>query len=235
MCERRADAPADGLERLRACPLFTGLEGADLEELAQIGRTRDFGRLETLFRQGDAAEGFHLLVSGRVKVSRFGADGREQVLHVLGQGAPCGEVAVFQGRAFPATAVALEPVHTLYFRRRDFLALGARRPGLLLNMVGILSGRLRHFVELVDDLSLKEVSARLARHLLEQRGPRAADLVVLDTTKAVLARRLGTIAETLSRTLARLQAAGLIEVEGRQVRLLDAGGLEAVAGGRPLP
>ncbi|MFH1566415.1 MAG: Crp/Fnr family transcriptional regulator [Gemmatimonadota bacterium] len=235
MSEPGGATPASTPGWLRACPLFQGLEDPDLEELARIGRTRRFGRLEALFHQDEAAAGFHLIVSGRVKVSRYGADGREQVLHVLEEGAPCGEVAVFQGRAFPATAVALEPVRTLYFQRRDFLDLGARRPGLLLNMMGILAGRLRHFVELVDDLSLKEVSARLARHLLECRDSQGGEVVALGTTKAVLASRLGTIAETLSRTLARLQEAGLIEVEGRQVHLLDPPGLQALAEGHPLP
>ena len=217
-------------QRLRSCALFADLEDAERGALVDIARARHFARQEALFRHGDPAEGFHVVVEGQVKVCRYGPDGREQILHVLGPGEPCGEVPAFQGRTFPANAVALETVETLFFLRRDFVALGSRQPSLLLNMMGVLSARLRHFVELVDDLSLKEVTARLARYLLE--NAKEGDVVALPTTKAVLASRLGTIAETLSRTLARLQRDQLIEVEGKRVALLDRPGLADVAEGR---
>lgn len=222
---RRSPSSEDAQGWIGACPLFSDLEGEDREVLARIARYRSFERQETIFHQGEAAEGFHVVAHGRVKVCRFGGEGREQVLHVLDPGAPVGEVPVFQGSSFPATAVALEPCGTLYFSRSDFLELGKRYPEILLKMMAILSGRLRHFVDLVDDLALKEVSARLARHLLEQAGP-GGDAVTLDTTKAVLAGRLGTIAETLSRTLARMQRGGLIAVDGNRIELIDRQGLE---------
>jgi len=229
----RTTGPAAARERLLACPLFADLPGSDLDDLSRIALPRSFRREEALFRQGDVAQGFHVLVDGRVKVCRYGSDGREQVLHVLGPGSPCGEVPMFQGDRFPATAVALEPLRTLYMSRKDFLGLGTRRPALLLNMMGILSGRLRHLVNLVDDLSLKEVSARLARHLLDRSVEQGGDEIGLETTKALLAGRLGTIAETLSRTLARMQRGGLIRVEGKTITLLDRSALEDLAEGRP--
>lgn len=219
-------------ELLRSCRLFSDLDTADRAELGRLALPRHFDRQEALFHQGDAAEGFHVVVTGQVKICRYGVDGREQVLHVMGPGDPCGEVPVFQGQSYPANAEALGPVESLYFTRRDFLALGSRRPGLLLNMMGVLAGRLRHFVELVDDLSLKEVSSRLARHLLESNDAQAGDVVHLQTTKGVLASRLGTIAETLSRTLARLQRDQLIRVEGKRVHLLDRPALETLVEGR---
>ena len=220
---------------LRSCQLFQDLGPDDRAELGRLARIRHYGRQESLFHQGDAAEGFHVVMTGQVKVCRYGMDGREQVLHVMGPGDPCGEVPVFQGQSYPANALALGAVESLYFARRDFLDLGARRPGLLLNMMGVLAARLRHFVELVDDLSLKEVSSRLARHLLETGDARQGDVVEIETTKGVLASRLGTIAETLSRTLARLQRDELIEVEGKRVRLLDRAALEKLAEGHSPP
>lgn len=226
------DTPKGREELLHSCQLFADLDSADRHDLSLVALPRRFERQESLFRQGDAAEGFHVVVAGQVKVCRYGPDGREQILHILAEGDPCGEVPVFQGLVYPATAVALESVTTLYFRRSDFLELGSRRPGLLLSMMGVLAARLRHFVGLVDDLSLKEVSARLARHLLEGAETQGSDVVELQTTKTVLASRLGTIAETLSRTLARLQRDELILVEGKQVTLLDRASLEDLAEGR---
>ena len=102
-------------------------------------------------------------------------------------------------------------------------------------MLAVLSGRLRHLVQLVEDLSLKEVSARLAKYLLDLslRGDGGA-VVVLETTKTVLASRLGTVAETLSRTLTRMQRRGIIRVQGRTIAITDADGLQALAAGMKL-
>jgi len=128
--------------------------------------------------------------------------------------------------------MAVGPVRALCLPREGFLSLGKRHPELLLNMLGVLAVRLRHFVQLVDDLSLKEVSARLAKHILglSARAGGAAT-VELDTTKAMLASRLGTIAATLSRTLAKMQRQGIIRIRGKRITVLDAARLRDLAAG----
>jgi CRP/FNR family transcriptional regulator len=219
------DAPSRAAA-LGASPFLEGLPPEDLDCLARIASARKYEPGEILFLAGDAAGGFFLVLDGQVKVSRFGADGREQVIHLLGPGQPCGEVPVFEGGAFPATATALGRVECLFLSRTAFLDLASRRPRVLLGMLAILSRRLRALVELVDDLSLKEVSARLARHLLDLRRQTGSAVVELETAKGTLASRLGMSPETLSRTLGKLQRRGLIEVEGRVVRVLDRPGLE---------
>lgn len=216
------------MQALAGSPLFRGLGSEDLAAVARTTAGRSFGRGELLFLAGQEARGFFLILEGRVKLSRFGADGREQVLHILGPGEPCGEVPVFEGGVYPATCTALAPVRALYLPREAFLGLARQRPQLLLGMLAILSRRLRSLVELVDDLALKEVAPRLARHLLEEAGGR--DILELSISKANLAARLGTIPETLSRVLARLQREGLLEVEGRTVRLLDPAALRRLSG-----
>jgi len=106
---------------------------------------------------------------------------------------------------------------------------------ILFSMLGVLSTRLRHLVQLVDDLSLKEVSARLAKHLLDLSA-RAGGIrtVELETSKAMLAGRLGTIAETLSRTLAKLKRRGIVRVHRHRVTILDPAKLQALAAGMKL-
>jgi CRP-like cAMP-binding protein len=226
--------PSTRLDHLSRSPLFEGLARADLAALAKMAVTREYDRGESLFLFGDDADGFYLLVEGRVKLSRFGPDGREQVVHLLGPGQPCGEVPVFEGGTFPATAEALSPLTALFVSRRAFLSLAANHPQVLLSMLAILSRRLRGLVELVDDLSLKEVSARLARYLLDLSAEKESTSFKLDTDKRTLASRLGTIAETLSRTFHRLQDQGLISVKGRCVSLLNGDGLTALAEGHAL-
>jgi len=170
------------------------------------------------------------VAEGTVRVFRLAPDGREQILHVFGPGELVGEVPVFQGGRFPACAAADGPAATVFVPADGFLALGRRNPQVLLDLLAVLSQRLRRFVHLIDDLSLKEVGARLARHLLDLRRDGGA-AVELDSTKAVLANRLGTIAETLSRTLRKMQDRGLITVAGRRIVLDDVDGLEELAEG----
>lgn len=232
---RQTDAPLDARAAMLArFDLFEPMDEADRRLLAGALAVRAFAANEVLFTQDDPAEGFYGVVSGRVKVHRIGADGREQILHLFGPGQVVGEVAVFQGGAYPAGAIALEKSETLYFPRAAFLEVGRERPEVLLAMLGILSTRLRRFVNLIDDLALKEVSARLAKYVLDRAVRAGADEVRLDIPKATLAARLGTIAETLSRTLTKMQNRGFIAVDGRTIQVLDHAGLESLAAGEKL-
>ena len=221
--------------QLGRCDIMSILPAADLRALAGFAMLREYASGELQFLQGQHAEGFYVIVSGKAKICRYGGDGREQVLHIFGPGDPCGEVPMFQGGNFPASAVADGKLRALYLPRDKFVELGKRMPMLLMKMLAVLSTRLRHFVQLVEDLSLKEVSARLAKHLLDLSARSdGADEVELGTTKATLASRLGTIAETLSRTLSKMQRNGIIRVSGRRIAILDARALGRLAAGAKL-
>ncbi len=219
---------------LRHCALFAELDGADLGVIAELSGLRAYEAGEIIFHGGSPAEGLHVVVDGLVKVCRYGADGREQVLHLFGRGEPCGEVAMFEGKTFPATAQAMADSRTLYLARTDFLEAARNRPELLLTMLGVLSRRLRRFVELIDDLSLKEVSTRLARRLCEMAAGKEGDTVALQATKATLAAQIGTIPETLSRTLARMQQRGVLRVTGKEIVIANRKALESLAEGEKL-
>lgn len=220
---------------LGACSLFAELPPDMIQGLASVASVRSYDTGEALFHEGERADGLHIVAEGQVKVCRYGADGREQILHVFAGVDPCGEVAMFEGGTFPATAEALAPSRTLFILRTDFLRLAEKRPDLLLNMLAVLSRRLRRFVDMIDDLALKEVSTRLARHLLElSREAGGKEEIELTTSKVMLAARLGAVAETLSRTFARMQRKGLIEMDGRRVLLRNKSGLKKLAEGDKL-
>jgi CRP/FNR family transcriptional regulator len=129
----------------------------------------------------------------------------------------------------------MEESRVFFFPRKSFVDLIKRNPSLALNMLAVLSKRLRRFAALIDDLSLKEVPGRLAAYLLylsdQNRGAKVLELAV---TKAQLASLLGTIPETLSRILGKLSSQGLIESDGRRIRIMDREALRDLAesGGR---
>jgi CRP/FNR family transcriptional regulator len=218
------------LRTLAQVPFFNGLSDAELSQIHAIAQPRDCSRQELIFGDGDEGSGFYLVVSGRVKVYKLSPEGKEQILHILGPGEPLGQVAVFENRAFPANAEALVDSRLLFFPRPAFRRLLSDNPSLALNMLGVMSRRLREFTQQVESLSLKEVPSRLAAYLLARsREQGLSPMVHLAISKSQLANLLGTIPETLSRILARLSARGLIRVQGRQIELRDRQGLEELA------
>jgi len=220
----------DVLQTLARLPFFRGLSDHELSQIQTIAMPRNCVRQELIFGDGDEGDGFYLVLKGRVKVYKLSPEGKEQILHILGPGEPFGQVAVFENRDFPANAEALDDSRLLFFPRTAFRRLLSDNPSLALNMLGVMSRRLREFTQQVESLSLKEVPARLASYLLTRAPERApAPTVHLSIPKAQLANLLGTIPETLSRILARMSARGLIQVQGRQITLSDRQGLEDLA------
>jgi len=218
------------LQNIAAIPLFEGLPREHLEDLAMILMEQVFQRGQLIFSEGDEADGFYVAVTGRVKVYKMSPEGKEQTLHLFGPGEPFGEVPVFTGQQFPANAEAMEETHAYFFPREAFVQLIRKNPSLALNMLAILSRRLRRFARLVEDLSLKEVPGRLAAYLLylSKQAEGTTDLE-LTITKGQLASLLGTIPETLSRILGRMAAQDLIRSEGPKIKILDTQGLEDLA------
>jgi CRP-like cAMP-binding protein len=205
--------------------IFGGLNPEGLEVLAGAARFVRFARDEILFQEGEEATGFFNIVNGQVKVYKESKLGKEQVLHIFGPGEPVGEVSVFLGHPYPASCIALAPVEVLYIPRREFTTLITGHPDLALELLAVLAERLHYFSRLISNLTLAEAPIRLARFLLLQMGETGAAFN-LPFPKNLLAQVLGITPETLSRTFARLEAAGLISVEGKRIIILDRQGLQ---------
>lgn len=220
----------DLIHQIARLPLFQGLDRKQYEDLAMILVDQVFKRGEDIFYEDDEATGFYVIVSGRIKIFKLSADGKEQILHIFGPGEPIGEVAVFTGRRFPANAQALEESRVFFFPRQEFINLIRKDPSLALNMLAVLSQRLRRFSILIENLSLKEVPGRLAAHLLYlSEREKGASTLTLEISKNQLASLLGTIPETLSRILARMEREKLIRSEGKKITILDRQGLEEIS------
>lgn len=211
--------------------LFQGLTTRDYDKLASIAVSVEFRKGDTILTEGDPALGFYIVAEGLVKVFKVSVDGKEQLLHVFGEGEPVGEVPVFSGTHYPAHVVALTPAVLVYFARDEFTHMLNANPQLALNMLATLSQRLRRFAGVIEDLSLKDVSARLAKYLLSLAKKQQSTSVILPLSKGDLASSLGTISETLSRTLSRLRAAEVVEVARNRIDLLDVETLESIAAG----
>ena len=224
-------APVDKLkDTISKCPLFMGLPDEQLDSLCRITIREDYGKGDTVFSEGDQGRGFYIAESGSVKIYKLSLDGKEQILHIFGPGEPFGEVPVFTGKPFPANAMALKNSRLLLFPKKDFIDLISKDPSLTLNMLGVLSMRLRQFTVQIESLSLKEVPGRLAAHLIWLSNHQANKKEVrLDISKGQLASLLGTIPETLSRILSKMNTQNLIEVKGKEILIRDYEGLKDLA------
>ena len=222
----------DVMKQLTTIPLFQGLTAENHQQLASIAVVKPYKKNQAIFAEGDDGNGLYVVISGRVKVFKLSHEGKEQILHIIGPGEPFGEVAVFAGEHFPAHAQAMEETKSLFIPRNAFIDVLKQNPSLAMNMLAMLSRRLRKFTALVEDLSLKEVPGRLSAYLLylSETQNHANDLT-LDISRSQLASLLGTIPETLSRILARMNSEELIASDGRTIRILNRDGLEELAGG----
>lgn len=216
---------------LHIFPVFASLEPEHQKALAAISGTSNFKANQMIFQENDPGEGFYGIVRGKVKIYKSSPLGKEHILHIFGPGEIFAEVAVFAGKNFPASALCLEDTKLLFFPRKQFRRLIGENPDLGLNLLGLLSMRLRSMVAKVEELSLKEVPARLATHLLLIRENLGHDQFQLDLNKSQLAGFLGTIPETLSRVIRKMKEEGFIEIKSKQVKLLDVPGLEELAAG----
>lgn len=218
------------LDIMARAPLFNGLSGDQLAELRAIGTIQEVQKDQTIFSEGERADGFYVLLSGKVKVYKTSMDGKEHILHILGAGEPFGEVPVFIGANFPATALSLSPSRIMFFPKRRFIDLISANPLIALGMIGLLCLRLKEFTHQIENLALKDVSARLSSYLLHllQEQQMQGPSIRLKISKGQLAGVLGTAPETLSRVLARLSTAGYIRVQGPEITILNREGLKEV-------
>lgn len=203
---------------LRSCQLFAGLPPADLAAVASIAVVRRIEKGSYLFHEGETARGFYIVQKGAINVHRVNAAGKEQVIHIFRAGESFAEAALATPTGYPADARAVEPSQVLLVQKDGFLALLRRQPEFGLRMLASMSLHLRTLIGQLEDLTLKDVETRLANWLVKRCPDSGGDQPVpveLKMTKRVLASELGTVSETLSRTLARFREQGVLTVKGK--------------------
>lgn len=223
---------ASTLQILKTTQLFAALDDAEFNSLAARAGARSYSPGEILFTEGDPCAGLYIVVSGRVRIFKTSVSGREHVLAIEGSGASVAELPVFDGGPYPASASALEATEALFLSRAELRALCLEKPQVSLKLLQVVGARLRRLVGIIEELSFTTVRHRLISWLLRQakaEGRPAARGVVfsLHASHQELASEIGTVRELVSRNLARLQAQGFIQMNGREITILDSAGLEA--------
>lgn len=211
--------------------LFENLPEAVLGEISLFCRPTRYSRKTFLFNEGDLADGFYLLVSGKVIVFKVSEEGKEQIIHIVEPGQTFAEASVFSGGTYPAFARAIDESWVLYIPKKEFLEMLKNKPEISIRMLSSMSAWLRRMVDLVEDLSLKDVEARFLRFLknsMEKKGVRIDrhTEIELDVDKAVIASKINAVPETFSRMLKRLSEKNVIEVTKNKIKIISPDVLE---------
>lgn len=213
---------------IKKCPLFSGVTEEDLNRLVAVAKFREVEKGELLFSEGETAKGFFVVADGAIKIFKLSPEGKERILHIVHPGSTFAEAAIFGDGLYPAHAEPLQKSQVLFFAKKEFLLLLHQHAQIAINMIGGLSRFLRQFAVQIEELTFKDVPARLACYLLELAGDEQR-VIHLPISKTQLASRLGTVSETLSRTFRKLSDEALLQVEGKVITLLDRDRLEDLA------
>jgi CRP/FNR family cyclic AMP-dependent transcriptional regulator len=213
--------------------IFSVLTDNELGFLAQRAIPRHYAAGETVFGEGEPCSGLYVVEQGQVRIFKSSASGREQVLSIDGPGSSIAELPVFDGGSYPASAAAIGDATLLFVSKQDFQALCLAHPQVALKVLRVVGARLRRLVGIIEELSFTTVRHRLASFLVrlaQKEGKRTAAEGVeisLPVSNQELASQIGTVRELVSRNLSRLQAEGMIKIDGRSVVICDWKALEA--------
>jgi len=216
-------------ERIKRLFYFRQLTDEQLNALVSLCAIQRFEEGELIFQEGESAQAFYIVLSGKVQIYKISREGKEMILHLFGPGEMFAEVPIFSGiPRYPANSLCMAPSEILSIQGKGFRTLVMAHPDIALSILTVFAKRLHEFSEIIEDLSLRTVDSRLAKYLLSV-SENSPDKAVIQIHKKTLASILGTIPETLSRSFKKLSSEQLLKVEGNKIHLLDRAGLETIA------
>jgi CRP/FNR family transcriptional regulator len=213
------------LDFLKQIPYFAGLPDRDLERIRPLVHERSYPKGEIVILEEEPCEAIYFVKSGRVKVFKTSPEGREQILRIMKAGDTFNEVPVFDGGPNPASVETMEPSDLYVLSAEEMQFLMRDIPAVSRNVTRILANRLRHLVELVEDLSFRHVTGRVAKILLQHVRDGGTDRL----TQQQMATMAGTAREMVGRALKGLEQAGAIKMERGRILIVNLATLERLS------
>lgn len=213
-------------DEVRKAPLFTALDDEAALALRASMTDVSLARGEVLFHEGDSGDSLYVIFDGKIKLGTKSADGRENLLSLLGSGQMFGELSLFDPGPRTSTATALTEARLLALANKDLEPLLNGRPEVAKHLLRALAQRLRRTNEAVGDLVFSDVPGRVAKalgDLAKRFGTKSSDgiYVAHDLTQEELAQLVGASRETVNKALADFAFRGWLRLEARAVVILD--------------
>jgi len=222
------------LDSLKALLMFSQLSDEQLQSISDISTIQQFLKGENLFRTGDNYRGFFILIEGAVKVYDFNQDGKETVIHIFKPVNSFADIPLFEGKDYPVCADSLTDIKVIFIPKEKFISLIKKHPEVSLKMLAGFAKRMKYLVKQIEDLSSKEVINRLAKYILLEVKKSGTEklpepFIKLEVPKSVIASYIGTITETFSRTLKKMQKDEIIRVQGKKIFITNPAALKKLA------
>ena len=212
---------------LKRAPLFDALDDEGARALRRQMSEVKLSRGEHLFNEGDDGDALYVVLEGKMKLTRQAADGRENLLSVIGPGEMFGELSLFDPRPRTSTASAVTDVVLAGLKHEALISWLQQHPEVSLHLLRALAQRLRRANDVTADLVFTDVPGRVAKNLLDladRFGSKEADGLHVhhDLTQEELAQLVGASRETVNKALADFAARGWLQISARSVLILDA-------------
>ena len=207
---------------LREIPMFSELSEDQIREITSSSLQMEIKKHQFLFMEGEKYQGFYILLKGSIKVFRISREGKETIIHLVQPKQAFADIPLFEGTDYPVSAEALEDSVLLFFKGKNFIRLLEKNPQISLKMLGGFAKRMKSLTQKIEELSSNEVTSRLAKFLMQEIRNSGTEklpepFVRLSVSKNAIAGYLGTITETLSRSLKKLQDDEIIRVQGKKI------------------
>jgi CRP-like cAMP-binding protein len=216
------------VEFIKSIPYFSGLDQAELDSIRKYFFEKKADRGEILLFEGEPAEMLYFVVAGVVKVFKTSADGKEQILQIIRPGESFNDAPVFSSGGNLASAEAMGAVVLNVIKKSDLEVVLREHPQVALNVIRVLSQRVERLVSLVEDLSFRHVTGRVAKVLLEYAGDGTGERPRL--TQQEMAAMVGTAREMVGRSLKTLEEEGTIRMERHRIIITNQEALREMAG-----
>ncbi len=213
---------------LQLSAYFSGLDSEELDSIREHMFEKSVARGEVIIFEGESARAIYIVISGVVKVFKTSTDGKEQIIYLARSGDSFNDVPVFDGGLSLASAEAITQVNLCGIKKDELKAILLGNPKLAENVLKVLSQRVEQMVSLVEDLSFRRVTGRVAKILLENAEDANGQRHRL--TQQEMAAMAGTAREMIGRSLKLLEDEGKVRLERNRIVITDKKALGEIAG-----
>ncbi len=223
MTEQKEKIPIKVLHNLS---LFSNLSDRQIGRITSICKVVKFKKNEIIFREEDPYRGFFIVMKGMIKIYKISLEGKAIILHLIKPFESFGDVPLFEGGNYPVHSEAISEAELIFVPKKEFIRLIKNNSVIAFNMLAGFSKKMRMLTQKVEELSTKEVTNRFARFLLTEIKKTGTEslpepFVRISISKKDIAAYIGTIIDTLSRLLKKLQTEKIIRVSGKTIFILD--------------
>ncbi len=224
----------DRIKLLRQTSFFSSMSIRELELINNERIEHAYDKNEYIFFEGDRSHAVFIIISGRIKLVKHSAAGKNIIIRMAAVGEMFGESAIFDRLPYPSSAQAMEKTRALCIKRSNFYIMMMKNPDIAIKLIGELGLRLRESYDLIQNLAAQNVEKRIASLLVKfaQKISEHTDHEIkfaFDLTRQDIADMTGTTVETAIRTMSRFKKQGLVTTEGRRLIIHDFERLQIVA------